>query len=364
MLAIEEPEAHLHPSLQYKFLRFLDNNLNKQKQARQIFITTHSTHITSAISLDSIICLYEDYKRKNRVGYVGKAFGKNIESKNYVKRFLDATKSNMLFADRIIFVEGLAEQILLPCIASYEEIEEETTKEDLLINKHVSIISVDSRTFKHFLILFGYNETSNNYAIGKKVVCITDADPMIKKGNRWHATYPFLLDGSDESKNLSSHVFELNDKFQSLYPNIKICHPDAGKGKTFEYELAKYNPTSRLLITNSFTSQSSPHSIKNYLELVKKYNSPLDELINEYSLKLGTEVENDEVVNGIKNCNWDENEKKNAFFAAIYLRSISKSKGENSLFLEKKLRDNLKVRKPRPFVIPNYIKDAISFVLD
>ncbi|MCB0751411.1 MAG: AAA family ATPase, partial [Ignavibacteriae bacterium] len=55
ILAIEEPEAHLHPSLQYKFLRFLDNNLNKQKQARQIFITTHSTHITSAISLDSII---------------------------------------------------------------------------------------------------------------------------------------------------------------------------------------------------------------------------------------------------------------------------------------------------------------------
>src|SRR5690606_8305620 len=56
VLTIEEPEAHLHPSMQSKFLKFLNSN----EQARQIFITSHSTHITSAISLESIVCLYND----------------------------------------------------------------------------------------------------------------------------------------------------------------------------------------------------------------------------------------------------------------------------------------------------------------
>ncbi len=52
VLAIEEPEAHLHPSMQYKFLKFLKENKN-QRKVRQIFVTTHSTQITSAVSLDS-----------------------------------------------------------------------------------------------------------------------------------------------------------------------------------------------------------------------------------------------------------------------------------------------------------------------
>ena len=53
ILSIEEPEAHLHPAMQYKFLKFLDQNREENK-VRQIFITTHSTHITSAVKLDDI----------------------------------------------------------------------------------------------------------------------------------------------------------------------------------------------------------------------------------------------------------------------------------------------------------------------
>lgn len=63
VLAIEEPEAHLHPSMQSKFLKFLNSN----EQARQIFITSHSTHITSAVDLDSIICLYQDVEGLSKV---------------------------------------------------------------------------------------------------------------------------------------------------------------------------------------------------------------------------------------------------------------------------------------------------------
>lgn len=90
ILGIEEPEAHLHPALQYKFLKFL--NENKQKKVRQIFITSHSTHITSAVKLDDIICLHNE-NGETLVGYPGKVFPLNDSknSKKYVQRFLDAT---------------------------------------------------------------------------------------------------------------------------------------------------------------------------------------------------------------------------------------------------------------------------------
>jgi putative ATP-dependent endonuclease of OLD family len=45
LLLVEEPEAHLHPQLQRVLLSTL-----QQKQV-QIFITTHSTHITSGVPM-------------------------------------------------------------------------------------------------------------------------------------------------------------------------------------------------------------------------------------------------------------------------------------------------------------------------
>ncbi len=71
-LAIEEPEAHLHPAMQYKFLKFLNEN-KREKKVRQIFVTTHSTHITSAVSLDEIICLHNEGGVTN-IGYPKKVF--------------------------------------------------------------------------------------------------------------------------------------------------------------------------------------------------------------------------------------------------------------------------------------------------
>jgi len=121
VLAIEEPEAHLHPAMQYKFLKFLKENKDVKKKVRQIFVTTHSTQITSAVSLDEIICLH--YENSDlTVGYPSKVFPNNelgSKAKAYVQRFLDATKCDMLFAQKVILVEGLAEQLLLSTLAKY-----------------------------------------------------------------------------------------------------------------------------------------------------------------------------------------------------------------------------------------------------
>lgn len=362
ILSIEEPEAHLHPSLQSKFLRFLENNLKKEEQARQVFVTTHSTHIASAVELDSVICLYKDINSDFKVGYPAKAFNDSNEdqrSKIYVKRFLDATKSNMLFAERVIFVEGVAEELLLPCFAEYLGLE------DKLIDEHTCVISVDSRTFNHFLKIFSYDSENNTHAINKKVVCITDADPT-KKNKYWVSAYPFELENHDgDTQPLSSHVRDLVNNYESNFDNIFVSHPKSRFGKTLEYELARSNPTSDLLITSSFPSQNSPHTEDKFKDVQAKFDDSLEEMMEEYCNKLGiSDLSEDEILDGVNQSTWDEGEKKKALIGAIYYEIIDNSKGEHAFHLEEKLRRNYKDEDKKEFIIPNYIKSAINKIVE
>src|SRR5690606_734585 len=170
VLAIEEPEAHLHPAMQYKFLKFLKENRRQQK-VRQIFVTTHSTQITSAVPLDDIICLHNEECTISD-GYPGKCFPDDApgqEAKAYVQRFLDATRSDMLFAQKVIFVEGLAEQVLLPTLTKYIGVDIE--------DHQIAIVPVCGRFFDHFLRIF---DTRLPFTIPNKVVCLKDRDPERK----------------------------------------------------------------------------------------------------------------------------------------------------------------------------------------
>ena len=354
ILAIEEPEAHLHPSMQYKFLKFLHNNLEKNKQVRQIFITTHSTHITSAIDLNDIICLYEDISGQINVGYPGKAFGDNLESKIYVERFLDATKSNMLFADRILFVEGLAEQLLIPCISAY------LNKDEELISKHVAIVSVDSRTFKHFVKLFQYS-SMNKSSINKKIACITDADPIKKEKKenaQWKACLPIELglDANFEYKGLSRHIGILKNQTKDCQ-NIKIFYPEENKGKTLEYDLAFFNPDSELLLTDAMTT-SGKNGRQSIEAMFKKYNNSdaLDDIL--------FSCENDEIKAKIEKSSWDDEERKKALIASVYYQSVMKNKGEHAFLLEKQLRDNLFSEDQKEFKVPTYLKNVIDYITE
>ena len=370
ILAIEEPEAHLHPSMQFKFLKFLKENVDEAGKVRQLFVTTHSTHITSAAELDNIICLYKDLDESPRIGYPGKAFGDKIDSKNYVKRFLDATKSNMLFADKIILVEGLAEQLLLPCLAAYDYSDKQNgiTKEDELINQHVCIVSVDSCTFKHFLELFSFSE-SNPFSIQKKIVCITDADPELQGvDNKWRACFPFELNGDDKSKPLATHVSDLKNNYETKFENISVFHPKEKKGKTLEHEFFRYNSSSELVFTDSFPKQNSPNTTDNFKELQRELKAnPKDysKLAVKYEswLNKGQKEKFDKLLNKLKVSPFADDEKPVALLSAIYYNAVKSLKGEHALFLEQKLRKDLASGNPE-FKVPTYISSAINEILN
>ncbi|MGB0871047.1 MAG: AAA family ATPase [Flavobacteriales bacterium] len=341
-LAIEEPEAHLHPAMQYKFLKFLNEN-KKEKKVRQIFVTTHSTHITSAVSLDEIICLHNE-EGMTKIGYPTKVFPE-AKNKKYVQRFLDATKSDMLFAQKILFVEGVAEQLLMSVFANYLD--------KSLEDNHVAVINVGGRYFEHFLYLF---DSSEENTIPKRVVCITDRDPerRLKPKGSFKKCYPY-----EYNQNLDDFDYKTNPSadnyIKGSHQNITFFSPEVNKGKTLEYELLMSNPTSRLLLTDSINNKQE---LEDLMVIFETDGSTVQNLLD----KLRDSDANTRIKESITlNTSLDDEEKKKSIIASRYLNSVGK--GENALELSYILSKNIDKKGTDEFVefnIPQYIKDAIE----
>lgn len=347
VLLIEEPEAHLHPSMQYKFLKFLKENYKKYHRARQIFVTTHSTQITSAIQLDEMICLHSDTPGTTTVCYPGRVFTddeEGIKSKKFVQRFLDATKSDMLFSNKVIMVEGLAEELLLPVLANYIGFS--------LEDEHVAIVSVGNRYFSHFLKLFDTNES--HFALPTKVVCITDRDP-VRKGkarSKWLQCYPYEFEMDTVNYDYKINAEDEIRKY-STYTNIRFFSQDKNKGKTFEYDLALCNPKLKLLLTESIENLTELNKIMSQTKL----QYMLDALRNSKA--------NTRIKDAINASSWSDEDKMKAVIASRYLNSVGK--GENALELSVALKDNFEMTDDNPqkqtFIVPQYIQEALIWLL-
>lgn len=354
MLVIEEPEAHLHPTMQDKFIKFLNKNI-EQKKVKQVFITTHSTFITAAVQLDDLICLYRD-GTKACIAYPGRTFWEgtdgteiNETSKKYVQRFLDATKSNMLFAERIIMVEGIAEQLLIPVLAEYIGIS--------LADNHVAVLQVGGRYFEHFLQLF---DQKNPTAINRRIACITDIDPIRKKKNvkgaAFEKCYPFER-GIEETV----YEYKLNTALAEKYPeqqgsNIRVFSQDKEFGKTLEYQLAWDNPSNDLLLTESI---SNAGELADLMSMVNEKN--IDDMLK----RMHESEEKQRIMMAIQKSTWKDSEKKKAIVSSRYLNSVSK--GENALELASVLKDNLLSKGTDKFVefnVPEHILNAIKWVCE
>ena len=340
ILAFEEPEAHLHPNMQYKLLKFLGENI--KNEVRQIFITTHSPNITSKVKLDSLIVLTK-LNNEIKISYPGKVFSsseEDVNSKKYIERFLDVTKADMFFAKNLIFVEGLAEQLLLPIFAEKLKIS--------LEDNHISIINVNGRYFEHFIKLF--NTDTSDVAIPKKVVCITDQDPIKKmrpEGN-WEKCYSFEI-------NLEKESYEYKITSNKTLENLKDLNKDffyiatQKEGSTFEYEMLLENYKSSFFITESVANKELLREMIKNVEKIKNKDDLLEE-INKFNKSKLRDLQ----IKYIGNSEEDIQQKAKHIIASRYLASIGK--GEVAQELATVLSNDME------FNVPSYIKEALEWL--
>lgn len=153
-LLIEEPEAHIHTHIQktlFDRIAYSD---------AQIIYTTHSTHISEVSNVRNVNIL-------GRHGVFCEAYqpAKGLEPTQIksIQRYLDAVRSNLLFAKSVILVEGDVEEILIPTLL----------KQVLGVSVDelgISVINIRSTGFENVAVLF------HDLRIRKRCAIITDLD--------------------------------------------------------------------------------------------------------------------------------------------------------------------------------------------
>ncbi|CDE54019.1 sMC domain protein [Clostridium sp. CAG:269] len=332
ILLIEEIEAHLNPQIQIKLIKYLE------KQAKendiQVIITTHSPTIASSISLNNIICFnYVNGKIKITDLIDCKLNEKEVK---FLDRWLDATKSTLLFSKGVLLVEGLAEALLIGKLASLY-LKTRKYGVNSLEEAGISVINMNGIFFNYFFKLYdGYapkvltqeeNETKKDFEdrqkkfiekekfdeeefiktdfIPIKCVALTDFDP------------------NAEEKTTNPQLYR-KKQVENMTLNCRVYN----NTKTFEYEMALFTQNAKIM-----------------LEILDDYISTEGQIkqdIEKYLVDINRDNQLDN--------------KKRAEFILDKIDTNWMGKGLFAQLLEEKIKED-------NFEIPNYIKEAVDFLI-
>ncbi|WP_432854875.1 AAA family ATPase [Amycolatopsis sp. CA-161197] len=163
LVAVEEPEAHLHVSLQRHLFGYL------LRTGPSLILTTHSPHIAAVTPVRSFIVLRDS--KNGTVGSTTAALPVTDDDAADLERYLDVSRAEILFGSAVILVEGLAELYILPALAAAAGFD--------LDAYGVVVASVHGTDFKPYRALLGSKGIETPHVI------VTDGDAAPdKRGHR------------------------------------------------------------------------------------------------------------------------------------------------------------------------------------
>jgi predicted ATP-dependent endonuclease of OLD family len=351
LLCLEEPEAHLHPAMQYKLFKYLRDLDKADKLNQQIFVTTHSSNISAVAGLDnmfmlsynrsldpidceqqSLFALFESGPEERKV--------EKKEAKKHLAKFLDVTRSDLLFADKVIFVEGIAEKLLMPafmekCGVPYED-------------EHISIVEIGGKHFEHFIELF------NGNAVKKKVLCITDKDFCWIEDKK-------LRSLSDYDAYVPNHIQKLSERFN--ISDLKVC-TQKHYGRTFEDELFLENiaaPDLTALLFRKVAGEKIIEFLDKYGLTLSSWIAHKDEIdgrVAKSVLPFLTAYTNRADPEPTKEATYSQ-----IAFAEMFLHYAEKQKGDFALEIltDDSLLDEQGTLK---LTVPEYIREGLEWLKD
>lgn len=212
LLLIEEPEAHTHPQIQYIFAQKIENIL-KEVPNMQTIISTHSPHIVSNHPFENIryMSLKKDddnIEIKNFYNELSKKYVGEEKEFSFLTQYLSVQSSELFFADKAIFIEGISEGILIDYFSNQydtkRKLEESKKEEDdaeyksnyiPLSAQNITVIQAgaNAKAFRHFIEFLQI-----------PTLIITDIDTVYRKVGAKKITYPACSVSDPECCNTSN----------------------------------------------------------------------------------------------------------------------------------------------------------------
>jgi len=245
LIFIEEPENYMHPQMQEMFIKYIneaiDNILKDSKKTinSQLVVITHSSHIVNskihyADSFNNIVYLYES---KNNLLKISNLKNDNIvEEKKFLpflKKHIKFEVSNIFFADGVIVVEGLAEEIILKYF-----LENHTLK-----NYYITVFKIDgAHAFKYDKLF---------KLLNIPILIITDLDikrdnneniDNLKNKRTTNKTLKYYFDNKDELEN-----YEVPKNINNIYISTQIEPINGYYATSFEEAFVLTNWDNKIL---------------------------------------------------------------------------------------------------------------------
>ena len=218
LLLIEEPEAHTHPQIQYIFSRKIEEIL-KEVPNMQTIISTHSPHIVSNHPFENIRYMSlrkeengDNIEIKNFYNELRKKYNGEEKEFSFLTHYLSVQSSELFFADKAIFIEGISEGILIDYFSNQydkkrklEEDKKEKENAEYKSNyiplsaQNITIIQVgaNAKAFRHFIEFLQI-----------PTLIITDIDTVYRKVGTKKVTYHACSVSDSECCNTSNETIK------------------------------------------------------------------------------------------------------------------------------------------------------------